>query len=210
MPSAAKKAAGRTTPKKETEKPLQVTSLEDWDVVEAPKESGFICELPSGKVVRVIRNLDLGILLQGGMIPNPLANVIRKMMRDKDPNFPVDQIDNNDQMLRQLMELLHQNAASMIVEPKVSAPRRMGIDESGVRFAETQDQYEAYLNEWNPEPGTLSVFRIGVNDLMYLFAVGQGAAADLERFRSESNPIMAPLQPSEPFRDPPKRSARHK
>lgn len=210
MPQAKK--GGRVTPKKVTPAEMVPTSVEEWDSVQTPDEAGFMLELPSGKFVRVIRNLDLDLLLKAGKIPNPLAPIIRKMMREQDPQLPMGDFEKDPKLLRQLMDMLQGNAARMMIEPKVSVPRQRNYDDNGVKSTveETEGAYEKYLEKWQPAKGTLSVFRINVNDLMYLFAVGQGAAADLARFRAESNPTLAPVPAVPAVGRPTKRTSRSK
>lgn len=164
---------------------LQPTPASEWGKKKSP-ESGFLCQLPSGEVVRIIRTLDLPVLLKAGQIPNPLNRVLRRMLNERQTAIP-DEALEDPKMLEQLLNLLYATAKKMMIEPEISIPRPRGIDENGVRFEESEDEYDEYLQAWEPEDGMVPFHAIDVTDLMYLFAVGQGMAADLESFRFEPN-----------------------
>lgn len=178
-------------PKDQGKKELKVTSAEDWGKDPSKQEDGFLLELPSGRVAKVRRTLDLPVLLKSGMIPNPLAGIVRKMMDNRDSNFPVDEM--NGEALGQLLDLIHAAIVKMMIEPKVSAPRQRGRDESGFRIQETDEEYMKYLEDWAPTVGTVSIFDIDLPDKLYLYAASQGMAADLATFRGEQNQLVAPV-----------------
>jgi hypothetical protein len=164
---------------------LTPTSPEEWGARPVAAEQGFIATLPSGNVVRMRRTLDLPILLRAGKIPNPLADIVRQMLDTGNTQFPREAAEDST-ALQQLLDLIDQNCVNAVIEPKVSAPDPRGINE-------TFEEWQERANAWLPEPGTLSVFRIDMPDKLYIYAVAQGAAANLARFRDESEGFMAGL-----------------
>jgi len=157
------------------------TSAAEWNKGRTYGGEGFVIELPSGNFARVRRSLDLPSLLRSGKIPNPLGDAIGEMMVQGKEGLPDTEFDRT--MLLQLMDLLDQTACSMMVEPRVSMP--------SVRLNEESDEaYFKRIEEWEPEEGTISIFDLALEDKLFLFYVGQGAAADLERFREESQTFL--------------------
>lgn len=199
-----KKKGGRTTEKKQKAKEITGDGLADqtltptaagaWKKVdEQPAdEVGFIAELPSGNVIRMTRSLDMPILLKTGQIPNPLAGLVQKMIDTRSTTIPMDSTDPTS--LMQLLDLLNETAAKVVLSPKFSCPERRGKKETG-------EQYQERLEGWEPDPGTLSIWDMTMEDKFFVFAVAQGAAADLARFRDEQERSLADLQASEGVRD---------
>lgn len=185
------------------EQALQVTSVEEWGKKSAPPEEGFICPLPSGSVARVKRTLDMPLLLKAGKIPNPLAGIVQRMIDTRSTDFPTEEMDA--ETLGQLYDLLIQNAYKMILEPPVDMPDPRGTKD-GIPIKETAEEYQERLSKWQPKKGHLSIFAIEVPDMVYLFAVGQGAAADLESFRAEQVPTLDAPSPSRQVRRAAKRT----
>lgn len=161
------------------------TSADQWS---SSRKQGFVVTLPSGNVAKVRRSLSLDTLLKIGKIPNPLASVVQKMITMGKPDLPIDELDQ--QVLVQLLDLVDENCVSMMLEPQVSAP---GSKASG----ESDTDYAARVDVWEPEEGTVSVFDISTEDKMFLFYVGQGEAADLEKFRDEQASVLERVSPSE-------------
>lgn len=176
---------------------LVPTAPEAWGTVETPKEEGFVTELPSGHVARVRRTLDLPVLLRAGKIPNPLAGIVHKMMETGATGFPPEA--NNPQVLSQLLELLDDTFVKCVMEPKFSRPESRNS-------TETEDEWSARVNAWTPPPGTASIFKVDINDKFYVFALAQGAAADLARFRAEQAAGVSALSESKSVPKPTKRT----
>lgn len=211
--AAAKKKGGRTTAKKVKEErdespasttqvsdqTLEPTSIKDWKrepVQVATEVEGFIAELPSGNVVRMVRTMDMPLLLKTGQIPNPLAGIVQGMIDSRTTQFPFDEMDT--EVMMQLLDLLHETVVRSVIEPPFSMPAkriRKGKDK------ETPEAYMQRLEDWEPDPDTISVWDMDMSDRFFIFAVAQGAAADLASFREEQDRALADLQASAGVRD---------
>lgn len=186
-----KKTASRTAP------PLAAvdavpTSPEAWGrSSSANKADGFVVELPSGNFAKIRRTLDLPTLLRSGQIPNPLAGIVRKSMAEGDPNIlrDISQKDSGP-VLEQLLDLMDSVVCKSMIEPPVSRPE--------IIKGESFDEYSERTANWNPEPGTISIFAIDTSDKLYIFAVSQGMATDLASFRSQASAVVlgVPAEPS--------------
>lgn len=166
---------------------LVPSTVEGWGA-KKPTEDGFVTELPSGEIVKMRRTLDLPVLLATGRIPNPLANIVQQMMQQGTTAFPAEMQDMN--AVKQLMELLDSTVVACILEPPFSKPDARGDDES-------EEEWTARLTEWKPDEGTVSIYAMDVQDKMYVFAVAQGGAADLARFREEQAAALGDVQAGE-------------
>lgn len=167
---------------------LVPTPASEWGAV---AEDGFLVTLPSGHVAKIRRTLDLPILIKSGQIPNPLRNMLRKMMDGQVENLPAEvSTDLSGKAQEQLYDLLNDTTVRTMLDPKVSQPPRQMTGESW-------EDYTTRIDGWQPDPGTVSVFAIDTIDQMFLFGVAQGMAADLETFRSQSGGAMAAVQTSE-------------
>lgn len=184
-------------------------SADEWN---AEAEDHFPMELPSGKWVGVRRSLDLMAFLVEGHIPNPLREIVVKMM-DKAKAVPQGAPVNVEQdmsavaedplALRQFGDLLNKITCKVMVHPPVSMPTPRG--ELPEMPDETQDQYDQRINAWRPDPGTVSIFVIDLADKMFLFAVAQGAVADLKSFRQQQEGAVPAASTGEGVRSAPKR-----
>lgn len=182
--------------------PLQVTQVGDWKtgreaVTSDGEEQGFITELPSGNVVRVMRTLDMPVLLKTGQIPNPLAGIVQGMIDTRSTTFPAAATDT--QVLMQLLDLLNETAYRAILEPPFDMPEKR-------KKSETAEQYQERLEEWQPAKGKISVWDLTQEDRFYIFALAQGAAADLASFRAEQASALADVQAGAGVRKPTKRT----
>lgn len=184
---------------------LAPTRAEDWASASpaVATEEGFIVELPSGNRVRARRTLNLPMLVQDGTIPNPLNKIIAEAMERGEPNFLTQNAD--PQANRQMLQLLEDQCVEIVLEPKVSRPTPQGRDpKAGPE--ETWSAYIKRIHDWKPDPGTISLFAIDMSDKMYLMAIGQGMAADLETFRAQSQASLDGLQAGKDVARPTKRT----
>lgn len=164
------------------------TSADEWNlgVVEA-----FPLELPSGKKALVRRTLDLMTLLSDGSIPNPLREIINDSMQaaqrsgGNSDDFDMRALLDQEDAMAQFNDLLNKIVCRTVVEPPVSMPAPRGQVPGGDPN-EAEDAYQARLEVWRPDPGTVSVFAVELQDKMFLFAVAQGAVADAKSFREGS------------------------
>lgn len=169
---------------------LAPTPVSEWGKKRKQVDDGFILELPSGNVCKIRRTMDMMTLLQAGKIPNPLARTVNQMIDSGSPNIgKFLQEAESPEVVRQMFDLVNRTMAKIFVEPSVSCPEPRSSDEDW-------DAYMERVNVWRPDEGTLSVFDIEMEDKMYAFAVAQGAPADLERFREESESAVESVQAS--------------
>jgi hypothetical protein len=172
-----------------------VTPLEEWGAVEEDEEGGFVTQLPESKhYVRVRRTLDMTVMLRTGHIPNPLARIIREMLTSGKDDFDMEKVD--EKVLDQMLDLTDRIVVSSMLDPKVSAPERRSP-------SETDEQYAQRLQNFRPDPGTLSVFRIPLADRQFIAAVAQGRATELESFLSQQAALVADLQAGSGVVEPP-------
>ena len=184
---------GRTTLAEAASNPkdLQVTPASEWGKKSAPVEEGFVTELPSGNVVRMTRTLDLPSLLATGQIPNPLAGIVKQMMEDGQAVPPA---TNDMNVIVQMMDMFNSQFVKSVLEPQFDMPAVRKHNES-------DEAYQKRLSEWEPEEGKISVFDVQLMDKMFVFAVGQGAPADLALFREQQSATFQLLQAGEGMGD---------
>lgn len=168
----------------DTPEALIPTSVSEWRTT--PIE-GFVLKLPSGKSVKMRRTLDMFELLRQGRIPNPLAGVVRKMMDGGGKPTNMKDIADDPKALEQFLDLLNSAVARAVIEPRVV------VTEDG-----------------NPPEDALDVTEIDMDDRMYIFAVAQGGATDLEQFRKQQDEFMASVQDVPRVPNKTKRTAGHK
>lgn len=204
--------------------PTPISAWKKSPVLPKPKrEEGFIADLPSGNVVLMTRTMEMPILLKTGKIPNPLAGIVQKMIDTRNPEYPQEAMDT--EVMMQLLDLMHETIVRSVIEPPfdMPAPRIRGGKD-----IETAEDYQQRLSEWKPdftEDGAkqhaelghdddsgcdcerkISVWDMFMDDRLYIFAVAQGAAADLASFRAEQERHVAGLQAGEGVRVPTKRT----
>lgn len=203
------------------------TRIEDWkrpsEAVPAA-EDGFYADLPSGNRVFMTRTLDMPILLRTGRIPNPLAGIVQKMIDTRSTAFPKEAAE--PEVIMQLLDLLNETAVRCIIEPPFDAPAKR-------QKGETAEEVTARLEDWLPaftkhgleqhrealeaDPNhdakplcgcqrKISVWDLTMEDRFFIFAVAQGAAADLASFREQQASHVADLQAGEGVRKPTKRT----
>lgn len=177
---------------------IQPTSAQEWG---RKIEEGAVHELPSGNFARVRRTLDLLVMLRAGKIPNPLAGIVRSMIQTQKADFPLDKMD--EQTLSQLLDLLDNNAAAAMVDPKVEVPPRRNEGEA-------DEDYNVRFEKWDVERlgrGALSAWQLDVQDKLYLMGLSQGRVVDLQSFREEQERAMAGLSLGSDVPKPTKRTA---
>lgn len=170
------------------------TSASEWGREE---EQGFVTTLPSGKVARIKRTMDIMALLRTGRIPNPLRGLIEKSISTGSKEAMLDPSEMNGEVLAQLIELLDSVVVKAFLEPKVvqqpAPPEAFGEDAT----EEEKSQFFAAVEEWEkwrPPTGYISTGMIGLDDKMFVFMVAQGMVNDLERFRQATAPDVAAVQ----------------
>lgn len=199
-PSGAKKNLAVTTPVTEWKKPVRSEILDEVD--------GFITELPSGNRIKMARSMDMPTMLASGRIPNPLAGVVQRMIDNRDrTGLPLDaKTDPKIQM--QLLGVIQETVIACVIEPPIAGPPGRGRmkNEQGDFIEEDADAYHERINQWECPDGHVSIFDVSMEDQAYIFAVAQGAAADLAQFRQVSKRSVADVSGVEGVRKPTKRT----
>lgn len=178
----------------------QITSAASWQ--KQDQVQGLVTELPSGKIVMLLRKLDLPVMLKSGRIPNPLASIITEMIGKGEQTLPMDKMED-PQVFEQMMTMVDTCVSSSMVEPKaILSPVKGKHPRSGIRFPESDeafqkrwDEYEDVLND--PLANTISTDWISIEDKIFIFFFSQGGAADLATFRSATGDAMAALSGSQ-------------
>lgn len=166
----------------------QPTSVSEW---RKPDHKGFMVELPSGKSVRMFRNMDMLALLKQGRIPNPLAGMVQEMI-NKGGAVDMDKLQLDTDTLQQLLDLMDECVAKVVIEPKVI---RRPDDASA---------------DWEPPEDALEVGEIDIQDRLFIYTVAQGGATDLTQFREQQDKIMATTQDGPRVQPKAKRASRAK
>lgn len=151
---------------------LQVTDAASWS---KPRMAGLVVELPSGKVARLRRSLDLMAMLKTGQIANPLAGIVQEMIRNQSPQFPTDKMD--EQTLMQMMDLVDTTAVQSFIEPKVEK-----VPEG------------THPDDHIPSEGHVSLADIDLRDRFFVFGFVQGGTTDLRPFRGEPDEAVDTAQ----------------
>lgn len=166
----------------------QVTSADSWTT---PRMQGLVTPLPSGKVARLRRSIDLMIMLKTGQIPNPLNGIVQEMIRNQSPQFPTDKMD--EKALMQMMDLVDNTVVMSFIEPRVErVPKDMDSDKHV------------------PSPGAISLADVDLRDKFFVFGFVQGGSTDLAPFRREPEPVMDAPQDVSRVQQPTKRASRAK
>jgi hypothetical protein len=177
---------------------LKVTSVEEWNKVE-----GQLLPLPSGKVVRAIRSMDLLHLLKAGRIPNPLGPLIQRMVDSGGQKMP-EMSEMGMEGLQGMMKMVDDCVLRVVVEPKVVPPPPIDKDED-------IEAYMVRVEGWRPDDkGAIGLNQIDMDDRMYIFLFAQGMAADLTSFREEQKAGVAPAFNGPPVQPKTKSASRRK
>lgn len=153
----------------------QCTPVSEW---RATVIEGFPIQLPSGKIARLRRTLDLLELIKAGKIPNPLADSINQMITSAG-KFEIDKLPQ--EAVPQLLEMVDSMVPRIFVFPKVYLPP------TGSGF------------DWLPEdPEGISLLHVDLRDRMFAFGFAQGGPATLEPFRPEPAEAVADSTDGEP------------
>lgn len=181
-----------------------ITSAEEW-ANPAPDNEGFIVELPSGKVVRARRTMNMMDMIQKGQIPNPLREIVMSVIAEGDAGPAnlaghLQQYSNdlagkddeekkeaNRRLMVQFQDMINTVVCDTVLQPPLDMPPAMGevTDDAGnvVDPNESTDAYFERLIPWEPERGSVSIFKVDLEDRMFLFTMSQGGVADAKRFR---------------------------
>lgn len=174
-----------------TDQGLIPTPAAEWG---AP---GFVVLLPSGRTIRVTRSKILFTMLKDNNLPNPLAQVVGKMMEEFS-NKKRDKVVAED-ILKELgpegvptlMRFVDDCVISCMLEPRCERPYMAQIIDDDPEKNKTELQKQV---EWEPTPGAISLEQVEMEDRAFIFQVAMGGAADLESFREQSKAALASPQ----------------
>lgn len=193
----------------------QVTTAAEW---QSAATDGFIQTLPSGRVVKVRRTMDMMALLKTGQLPNALAAIVNEVIRDAGKGKTTSLQDVNLEALaegdnlRDLILFQEDIVVKMLVEPKAETPPRRGKgkhpDGTKVKPDESEEDFQERLEAWSPTPGAISTDWIDDEDKNFLFNMAQGGTRDVERFRAEQGAAVEPVPASTDVESKAKRTPR--
>jgi hypothetical protein len=174
----------------------QITSAASWQ--NGTEAEGVVTELPSGKFVMLVRKLDLPLMLRSGRIPNPLSQVIQRMISSGKKEVPTEDMAD-PVVFQQMMDMVDISVSAAMVEPKALVPPMLGkrpgtafnVPETEEDFQRRVDEFQAVLDD--PEANTISTDWISIEDKIFIFFFSQGGAADLAQFRRATGNAMAAI-----------------
>lgn len=191
-----------------------ITPAEAWDSPTLDNE-GFVVELPSKKVIRARRMMNMMDMIQKGQIPNPLREIVMTVIAEGDAGPQAlaghlkqygaqfegmseeDTKKQQQRLMVQFQDMINRVVCLTVLKPTFSMPTPMGelVDDEDnlVNEDETPDDYFKRLIDWKPDPGTVSIFNMNITDRMFMFNVSQGAVADAKRFRQGQEAALAAL-----------------
>ena len=146
--------------------------------------SGVELTLPSGNVA-LVRRVELRKLLNAGVIPNSLMDIVKDAIKGKSQNLDTmaDDVDIDPEKLRDMLGFMDQVVIDCVINPKVHpAPMRLktgGNGEKEVIPFEERDGERLFIDE--------------VDDLdkQHVFNFAVGGTSDTERFLEEQEAAVA-------------------
>lgn len=149
---------------------LEVTPISEWR-----QNRGELIKLPSGKVIKMIRTMDILLLLKNNLIPNPLSEIFEEMVAKGEPHPNRERMQGDT--LLQMAEFIEDNVIKCLVFPKVYP----------VPKGENRET-------WQPDDENgVSIADLSWEDKNFIFSVAQGGATDMESFREGQKAYLASL-----------------
>jgi hypothetical protein len=174
------------------------TAAKDWK--KGNKEKAYELEVPSGNTC-LVRRPGPEAFLNSGNIPNSLLGVVMPLLEqaekdgksgDADP-IPETalvalqkEIIENPAKLKDMFDMIDQIVVSCVIEPVVQPTSRR--DEIRANEDLTDDERSTLLED------TLFVDDVDFEDKSFIFDYVVGGTADIERFRSGSQALVAARQ----------------
>lgn len=164
---------------------LKVTSAADW---RKPAE-GFTVKLPSEKVVKIRRTLDMFDMLKDGAIPNVLKGIVSEAILAGDTEVLNKEV-LNPETLTGMIDFVNETVTRMLIEPRIATIPSMQ-EENARRTAAGEPtlgeaEYKSWSDDWWPSTdGYIPLRAIELEDRMFLFQVAQGGTTDIAKFREE-------------------------
>lgn len=153
-------------------------------------QRGQIVELPSGNRARVVRTRSMMAGVKSGAIPNPLRNVLSKMLETGSNMKPKDAA--NPEIIQQMTEFMNQSICEAVVSPKVVIP----------------PEGENWDTWYSDADDTISIADLSDDDRVFIYGVAQGGTTDLENFRKQQAEFVASMADGEKVPVPSQRASR--
>lgn len=157
--------------------PVTPTPASEWKSETKQDVSlGFMVTLPSGNNAKVTRSVDFFVMLRENRIPNPLADIVSKMINAKqDESGNAIMPDMSAEQVGLMFEFVNKIACDIMLEPRcVIPPTDPGA-----------------LAMWVQPEGAIIITELSDEDRMYLFGVALGGTTDLAAFRKEQAKAVA-------------------
>jgi len=149
----------------------QVTPASEW---KGSTQRGIVVTLPSQRVIRMSRSVDLMFMLRTGQIPNPLADALQGQIGK---GIKVDMQTLNPEAFQQMAEFIDQMVCKTVIYPTILL----------VPEGENRDI-------WTPTGvDEISIADVPWDDKGFIFSVAQGGTTDLAQFREQQAKIVATM-----------------
>jgi len=183
-----RRAAEEVKEARESAKDLEVTSEEQW--IEAA--SGVKIKLPSGKVC-LARNPGMGAFVKKGMVPNSLMPIVLAAVNEGKGAAPKDlkALQGDSQVLQDMYELTDAVVVECVLKPELH-PTHWTEDDFEEQLCELEEIGKP-ISRSRRLDNVLYIDMVDDQDKAFLFQWVAGGTRDLERFREESQSMLASL-----------------
>lgn len=178
-----------------------LTSASGWRTDSPDEYAPVNLALPSGNVA-LVRRMRPEMLIDGGMIPDPLMPIVQKAIDTKrgvKPKAVLDSIATDTKQMFAMVKMMDNVVEYCVIEPKVSAPP---VCENCEQYFEEgahrkgKPGYHPY-NEEPRDPDKLYVDNVSLDDKAFIFQWAAGGPEEYAGFRSESNGDVGAVQPGD-------------
>lgn len=162
-------------------------------------------DLPSGNTA-LVRQIKPEAFLESGLIPDPMASVIRSAINSKRglPPSKMDEISQDPKKLAAALEMFDRLLVYCVIEPAVEMPPVCTVEDcgelytsgEGVHVDRKHPKYHKYQED-ERDPEVLYADVVDMEDKQFLFQWSVGGTADVERFRKELSTTVGAVQPGE-------------
>jgi len=175
---------------------LVPTSVDEWKR-QGSQATGFVIELPSGKVARVTRKAtDFMAMIKENRIPNPLSEIIMEAVSGK--RVELGELDETK--MAALIAFIDNMCCQMMLEPRcvIPPPQMIPNPEYSTVPGVVQEAAPLLPNPdylaWECPDDAVSVEDIDMGDRFFLFNVAIGGTTDLANFRRRQEQAIADSQ----------------
>lgn len=154
-------------------KPLVITDPDEW-LEENPDSDTEIVALPSGKVVKLKKVIDLRSMIRAGRVPNMMVDMVLGHVEQDKPKTPKTK-DQKQQDAVELFEFMDRIVVDSVVEPRVVIPPTVKKKIDG-QVMVIDDP------EWIRPKGTWSIRQFDMSDIAFVNAFVGSGASEFEQF----------------------------